>query len=92
MRLTPHPSTTEKVDTAIEQLTELLAGLQRIFGPDHPDTFGTRNNLAFFLGEAGRVAEPIEQLTRLIADEERILGRPSRHPRCPQRPRVLFGA
>jgi len=34
-------------------LTELLPLLERVLGPEHPDTLATRNNLAHSRGQAG---------------------------------------
>ena len=44
----------------------LLADIERLLGAEHPDTVGTRNNLANAYQAAGR-----------SADAERILGGPS---------------
>jgi hypothetical protein len=43
-------------------------------GPDHPDALTTRNNLAHWLGESGRVEEAIAQLRQVLADRARVLG------------------
>lgn len=37
--------------------TQLLADRTRVLGPDAPDTLATRNNLAYWLGDAGRMDE-----------------------------------
>ena len=39
-----------------------------------PDTLGTRNNLAVWLGEAGRVDDAVAQLEVLLGDQVRVLG------------------
>ena|ERR1035437_2756613 len=44
------------------------------FAGSHPDTLTTRNNLAFWLGESGRVAEAITAFEQLLADQSRVLG------------------
>ena len=52
----------------------LLADLERVLGPDHPDTLASRNNLALAYRAAGRAAEAIPLLERTLADSERVLG------------------
>jgi hypothetical protein len=48
--------------------------MERILGPDHPDTMKSRNNLANAYQSAGRAAEAIPLHERTLADRERILG------------------
>jgi hypothetical protein len=45
-----------------------------VLGPDHPDTLSTRHNLAYLLGEAGRVQEAVTEFERLLQDLVRVLG------------------
>jgi tetratricopeptide (TPR) repeat protein len=52
----------------------VLADYERVLGPDHPDTLGFRNNLAYAYEEAGRLAEAITLHQRTLADSERVLG------------------
>jgi tetratricopeptide (TPR) repeat protein len=52
----------------------LLADQERVLGPDHPDTLGSRNNLALAYQAAGRAAEAIPLHERTLADRERTLG------------------
>ena len=52
----------------------LLADLERVLGPDHPDTLTSRNNLADAYRDAGRAAEAIPLHERTLADRERVLG------------------
>jgi tetratricopeptide (TPR) repeat protein len=59
---------------AIQIAEPLLADLERILGPDHPDTLTSRNNLAAAYRAAGRAAEAIALHERTLADRERILG------------------
>jgi tetratricopeptide (TPR) repeat protein len=59
------------------ELTEgakALADFERILGPDHPNTLGSRNNLAGAYASAGRTAEAIPLLEQTLTDAERILG------------------
>jgi tetratricopeptide (TPR) repeat protein len=51
-----------------------LADFERILGPDHPNTLGSRNNLAGAYASAGRTAEAIPLLEQTLTDAERILG------------------
>ena len=48
--------------------------MERLLGPDHPDTLTSRNNLAIAYRDAGRAAEAIELHERTLADMERLLG------------------
>ena len=52
----------------------LLADLDRVLGPDHPDTLASRNNLAAAYRAAGRFAEAIALHERTLAGRERVLG------------------
>jgi Tetratricopeptide repeat/Domain of unknown function (DUF4062) len=59
---------------AIQVAEPLLTDQERILGPDHPDTLGSRNNLALAYRATGRAAEAIPLLDRTLADRERVLG------------------
>jgi hypothetical protein len=52
----------------------LLVDEERVLGADHPDTLGTRNNLANAYQDAGRTAEAIALHERNLVDSERVLG------------------
>jgi tetratricopeptide (TPR) repeat protein len=52
----------------------LLADKERVLGADHPDTLGTRNNLAIAYSDAGRTDEAIRLYEQTLADQERVLG------------------
>ena len=52
----------------------LVADLERVLGPDHPDTIGSRGNLAIAYQDAGRAAEAIPLQEQTLADRERVLG------------------
>jgi hypothetical protein len=51
-----------------------LDAMERVLGPDHPDTLTYRNNLAEAYREAGRAAEAIPLHERTLAGRERALG------------------
>jgi tetratricopeptide (TPR) repeat protein len=52
----------------------LIADLERILGPDHPDTLSARNSLATAYHAAGRVADAIPLIQQTLAARERLLG------------------
>ncbi len=52
----------------------LVADSERLLGPDHPGTLGSRNNLAIAYQEAGRTAEAIPLHEQTLAARERVLG------------------
>ena len=52
----------------------LIADLERMLGPDHPDTMNARNSLAAAYHAAGRTAEAIPLVQQILADRERLLG------------------
>jgi tetratricopeptide (TPR) repeat protein len=52
----------------------LLADQERVLGTDHPDTAGTRNDLATAYRDAGRTAEAIRLFEQTLAGRERVLG------------------
>lgn len=58
----------------IGELEELLVDQLRAFGPSHPDTLSTRENLANLMGESGRTVDAIGQLAALLSEHARILG------------------
>jgi len=45
-----------------------------VLGADNPDTLTGRNNLAFYLGKAGRVEEALAESKALLEDRHRVLG------------------
>ena len=63
---------------AIALLEAILPDHQRAFGPDHPNTLLTRNNLANAYQAAGRTQDAIAVVEPLLADLERVLG--AEHP------------
>jgi tetratricopeptide (TPR) repeat protein len=52
----------------------LVADCERVLGPDHPDTLGSRNNLAAAYRVAGRAAAAIPLHQQTLAACERVLG------------------
>ena len=46
-----------------------------MLGRDHPDTLGTRHNIAGWTGEVGDAAGALRLFTELLPDMERVLGR-----------------
>jgi len=51
-----------------------LAGYARVLGADHPDTLGSRNNLAGAYESAGDLGRAIPLYEQTLADRERVLG------------------
>jgi Tetratricopeptide repeat len=51
-----------------------LADSERVLGADHPDTLGSRNNLAYAYQDAGDLGRAIPLYERTLADSERVLG------------------
>ncbi|EPJ42212.1 hypothetical protein STAFG_0729 [Streptomyces afghaniensis 772] len=45
-----------------------------MLGPDHPNTLSTRNNIAYWRGEAGDAAGAAAAYEEILADQERVLG------------------
>jgi tetratricopeptide (TPR) repeat protein len=52
----------------------LVADLERMLGPDHPDTLNSRNSLAAAYQAAGRVAEAVLLFELTLVGRERRLG------------------
>ena len=52
----------------------LIADLERMLGPDHPDTMNARNSLSVAYHAAGRTAEAIPLVRQILAARERLLG------------------
>ena len=52
----------------------LAHDLERLLGPDHPDTLNSRNSLAAAYLAAGRVAEAIPLFEQTLAVRQRMLG------------------
>ena len=52
----------------------LIADLDRLLGPDDPDTIRARNDLARAYREAGRVADAVPLVEQILAARERLFG------------------
>jgi hypothetical protein len=63
------------VTAAIEHSQHLTYEAARRLGPDHPDTLTTRDNLAYWRGEAFDAAGAVAAFEDLLADRLRVLGR-----------------
>ncbi|ANZ20043.1 serine/threonine protein kinase [Streptomyces noursei ATCC 11455] len=63
---------------AQELFTEVLAGRERLLGPDHPDTLGCRHHLAVGLGRLGRLEECRTAAREIAEARARVLG--AHHP------------
>jgi len=59
---------------ARDQCAALLSVWERVLGPEHLETLGTRGSLAYWTGEAGNVAGARVQFAALLHVEERVLG------------------
>ena len=71
----------ERGDSApqvIEVGEPLTAELERVLGPDHPDTLNARDGLAAAYQAAGRAAEAIRLFEDILVARERVLG--PKHP------------
>ena len=64
----------DSVPQAIEVGEPLAAELERMLGPDHPDTLNARNSLAAAYQAAGRVADAIPLFEHTLVARERLLG------------------
>jgi tetratricopeptide (TPR) repeat protein len=58
----------------IEVGEPLTAELERVLGPDHPDTLNARNSLAVAYQAAGRAADAIPLFEHTLVARERLLG------------------
>ena len=59
---------------ALRLYRELLPDQERVLGPDHPDTLGTRHHIARWTGEAGDVREALRLYRELLPDRQRVQG------------------
>jgi hypothetical protein len=58
----------------LETVRQVAAVVNDLCGPDHPDTLTTRNNVAFWTGEAGDAREALRLSVVLLPNRERVLG------------------
>ena len=64
-------------DSALQAIAvgePLVADFEQLLGPDHPDTLGSRNNLALAYWAAGRFDDAIPLLELILAGRQRALG------------------
>ena len=76
LRFVAFYQTLELGDSTLQAIAvgEPLAGdLERLLGPDHPDTLNSRNSLAAAYLAAGRVAEAIPLFEQILAIQQRVL-------------------
>ncbi len=59
---------------ARDQFAALLPVIERVLGPEHPDTLAARHGLARWTGEAGDPAGARDQYAALLPAYERVLG------------------
>jgi hypothetical protein len=64
----------DSVPQAIAIGEPLTMDLERLLGPDHPDTLSARNSLATAYHAAGRTADAIPLVQQILAARERLLG------------------
>ena len=64
----------DSVLQAIAVGESLTTDLERLLGPDHPDTLNAQNSLAAVYQSAGKAAEAIPLLERTLVTRQRILG------------------
>ena len=67
----------EQGDSALQAIAvgePLTEDLERLLGPEHPDTLNSRNSLAAAYLAAGRVAEAIPLFEQILAVRQRTLG------------------
>jgi hypothetical protein len=48
--------------------------VERVFGPEHPDTLAARSNLAHWTGQAGDAVGACDQYEALLPMVERVFG------------------
>lgn len=68
-----------KADEAAAAFTELVKLSQQTSGPEHPDTLGSRNNLANALKRQGKYAEAEVEHRTVLEIRQRVLG--PEHPK-----------
>jgi hypothetical protein len=62
------------VQAAVTYWEDMAAKSTDVLGPDHPDTLTTRNNIAYWRGEAGDPAGAVTASEQLLTDQLRVLG------------------
>ena len=64
---------------ALRLFQELLPDCERVRGHDHPHTFFTRSQIAYWTGETGEGREALRLFQELLPDQERVQGRDHPH-------------
>ncbi|WP_176449773.1 tetratricopeptide repeat protein [Geodermatophilus saharensis] len=59
---------------AAQEYERTLVQVERLLGPDHPDTLITRGDLAFAYQDAGRLDQALPLYERTLADRDRLQG------------------
>ena len=68
-------------ERAAARFTRERAGLERLLGPDHPDTLQSMNNLALTLHNLGELAAAAELMAAALAGCRQVLGEEHPHTR-----------
>ncbi|GAA2987260.1 tetratricopeptide repeat protein [Actinokineospora diospyrosa] len=63
-----------QVRAGVSYFQSLRAAAEQHLGPDHPDTFRTRNSTGYWQRQAGDLAGSYDTVVRLYADRLRVLG------------------
>jgi DNA-binding transcriptional ArsR family regulator len=63
-----------KPQHTLDEYRLLLNDVERILGPNHPQTLTTRSNVAFWTAESGDLSGALNLQELLLSDLERILG------------------
>jgi hypothetical protein len=58
---------------AAEMLGRIIADIEHVLGPRHPDTFANRGNLAYWMQESGDSEGALAAYEDLLADMQRTL-------------------
>ncbi|MBM7773952.1 hypothetical protein JOD54_004156 [Actinokineospora baliensis] len=63
-----------QVRAGVAYFRTLLAAAEHHLGPDHPDTFKTRNSIGYWQRQAGDLTGSYDTVVKLYADRLRVLG------------------
>jgi hypothetical protein len=61
-------------DNVVQALRSFIVASQRVLGPQHPETLGARQQLAYWTGLSGDPAAAVQICQRLLADQNQALG------------------
>jgi hypothetical protein len=71
----------------LDPASSSIHDLERVLGPDHPDTLSFRNDLAGAYRSAGDLGQAIPLYEQTLQDAVRVLGpRPPKHADQPEQP------